>query len=151
MSDRPLSDPEVSKPGAKAKANYIGAPAGFALTQCCQIVNDAFGNYGCYLVGSALERPDWRDVDIRFIMPDEQFNTLFPSAHVKSAMWECDPRWLLLNISISQWMRSVTGLPVDFQIQPQSFANARHPYHRHAFGLRIAAPKEEGEGHGCRE
>ena len=47
-----------------AKACYVGAPAIFALEQACQIIVDAFGrDYGCYLVGSALKRADWRDVD----------------------------------------------------------------------------------------
>lgn len=121
----------------------IGAPACFLLEQCCQIVNDAFGNYGCYLVGSACERQDWRDVDVRFIMPDEEFYKLFPRARTVGAMWEFDPRWLLLTVSIAQWMSTTTGLPIDFQIQPQTFANEKHQGQRHAIGLRITPPGAE--------
>lgn len=47
----------------KKKAVYVGAPACFALEQACQYLTAAFGNYGCYVVGSALETPDWRDVN----------------------------------------------------------------------------------------
>ena len=119
----------------RKKATYIGAPACFALKQCCQIVNDAFGSYGCYQVGSSLERPDWRDVDVRFIMEDEKFWGLFPDASEHS--WEFDPRWLLLTVAISGWMKQVTGLPIDFQIQPQTHANERHPGPRNSIGLRI--------------
>jgi hypothetical protein len=128
---------ELVRPKRK-KGVYIGAPACFALEQCCQHINEALGDFGCYLVGSALERADWRDVDVRYIMTDEQFAKLFPDA---GQHWEHNPRWLLLTVSISGWMRSVTGLPVDFQIQPQSHANERHKGQRSALGLKIAGGK----------
>lgn len=121
----------------RKKASYIGAPAVFALEQCCQQINDAFGDYGCYLVGSSLERSDWRDVDVRFIMQDEEFAKLFPDA---GQHWEHDARWLLLNVSISERLSKVTGLPIDFQIQPQTHANERHKGLRSALGLKIAKP-----------
>jgi hypothetical protein len=125
----------------RKKASYVGAPAVFALEQCCQIINDSFGGYGCYLVGSALERQDWRDVDVRYILQDAEFQKLFPNAH--EHCWEQDPRWLLLTVSISAWLSKVTGLPVDFQFQPQSHANDKHKGFRNALGLRIAKPAPE--------
>jgi hypothetical protein len=115
-----------------AKATYVGAPAIFALEQCCQHINEAFDGFGCYLVGSALKRQDWRDVDVRLIMSDEDFAALFPDARQH---WEGDPRWLLLTVAISQWLSGQTGLPVDFQFQPQTHANERHPGQRSALGL----------------
>ena len=131
----------------KHKACYIGAPAVFALEQACKHINDAFGHFGCYLVGSATERPDWRDVDVRFIMPDGEFAKLFPDARIDAgvANWEFDPRWLLLTVSISGWLKTITGLPIDFQIQPQSHANARHSKPRSAIGLRMAKPGRSNE------
>jgi len=126
------------------KANHVGAPAIFALTRECQHINDAFGDFGCYLVGSAIDHADWRDVDIRFIMNDAAFAKLFPDA---GQHWEFDPRWLLLTVSISEHLSKQTGLPVDFQIQPQTHANERHLGARHAIGLRITdcrtRPREE--------
>jgi hypothetical protein len=119
----------------RRKASYIGAPAVFALELSCREICDAFSGYGCYVVGSALERPDWRDVDIRFIMADEEFATLFPDA---GGHWEQDARWLLMTISISERMSRLTGLPVDFQFQPQTHANEIHKGVRHAIGVRIA-------------
>jgi hypothetical protein len=121
------------------KANYVGAPAVFALEQACAEIVAAFGGFGCYLVGSALERPDWRDVDVRYIMADDEFAALFPNA---GESWEHDARWLLLTVSISDWLKKVTGLPVDFQFQPQTHANERHKGVRHALGLRIAKEPE---------
>ena len=117
------------------KAVYIGAPACFALELACRDINDAFGDYGCFVVGSALERADWRDVDVRFILPDDEFVNLFPDA---GQHWEQDARWLLLTVSISGHLSKVTGLPIDFQFQPQTHANARHTGKRSAIGTRIA-------------
>lgn len=119
----------------RKKAIHIGAPACFALEQACLHICDAFSGYGCYVVGSALERPDWRDVDIRFIMSDEQFAEEFPAA---GQHWEHDARWLLLTVSISQWLSKQTGLPIDFQFQLQTHANERHKGPRCAVGIRIA-------------
>ena len=138
MSNVVYEDIAELKSAARKKAVYVGAPACFALEQCCQHINDAFGDFGCYLVGSAMERQDWRDVDVRYIMPDEKFAELFPKA---GQHWEHDPRWLLLNVAISGWLRTMTGLPVDFQIQPQTHANERHSKPRSALGLRIVEEK----------
>ncbi len=125
-----------------SKPSYVGAPAIFALEEECKKINEAFepsdGLGHCYLVGSALERQDWRDVDIRFIMSDAAFEALFPAACVDNARWEADPRWCLLVIAISERLSKVTGLPIDFQFQPMTFANARHAKARHALGMRVA-------------
>lgn len=126
----------------RKKGVYVGAPACFALELACKHINAAFGGFGCYLVGSALERPDWRDIDVRFIMKDEEFDRLFPGT-LKDGIWEFDARWLLLTVSISEHLRRLTGLPVDFQFQPQTHANERHKGMRNALGLRFA--KEELE------
>jgi len=133
--------------GERKKCCYIGAPKVFALESACRLINAAFGDFGCYLVGSALERADWRDVDIRFIMPDEDFKKVFPEAWVIGALWEHDARWLLINTAIAEHLSRLTQLPIDFQIQPQTFANEKHPGQRSAIGLQVVArPKAEAEG-----
>lgn len=130
---------ELLKPVPRKKATYVGAPACFALEEACQVINRAFDGFGCYLVGSALERPDWRDIDVRFIMRDEEFAALFPDAGpLNEHRWEFDPRWILLTVSISERLSKQTGLPVDFQFQPQTHANERHKGPRNALGLRFA-------------
>lgn len=146
-------DKMKAAPVKRAKHNYVGAPAIFKLEQACQVINDAFNGFGCYLVGSALERPDWRDVDVRFIMPDADFAKEFPRVDLSfggngAAYWEFDPKWLLLTTALSDWLQKATGLPVDFQFQPQTWANARHGQkqgkRRNAIGLRMApAPEQE--------
>lgn len=127
-----MTDEQDTAAKPRKKSNYIGAPACFALEQACQHLQKAFGHYGIYQVGSSLEREDWRDVDLRYILPDEEFAKLFPDA---DQHWEQDPRWLLLTVSISAWLSKQTGLPIDFQFQPQTHANERHKGPRNAFGL----------------
>lgn len=121
----------------RGKICYVGAPAIFKLERACKALNRAFGGFGCYGVGSAWERPDWRDVDVRFIMRDDDFRKLFPKARNDghAANWEFDDRWLLLTTAISAMLSAETGLPIDFQFQPASFANKRHKGQRHPLGL----------------
>jgi len=124
----------------KRKVSHIGAPACFALEMACKQIQAAFDDEedfaGIFVVGSCLERPDWRDVDVRMILADEAFARLFPRAHLTNATWEFDPRWTLMTVAISQWLSKETGLPIDFQFQPMTFANERHKGPRHAVGLR---------------
>jgi hypothetical protein len=133
-----------------SKVNHVGAPKVFALELACQHINEAFDSegFGCYLVGSCLQRPDWRDIDIRFIMPDEEFAKLFPIPGSwlphQVWIWEHDPKWLLLTVSISEHLSKLTGLPVDFQFQPQTYANERYKGMRQAIGMKVER-KEEGE------
>lgn len=130
-----------AEPGAttRKKGVYVGAPACFALDLACQHLNTAFGGFGCYLVGSALERPDWRDIDVRLLLTDEEFEAEFPGTLYEDRQhggtWEMDTKWLVLTTAISAWLTAQTGLPVDFQIQPQTHANARHKGPRNALGM----------------
>ena len=128
----------------KRKGVYIGAPACFELERCCQDLHRAFsenGVGGIYLVGSALERSDWRDIDIRMMLSDEEFDVLFPDAGER---WEFDPRWIILTVSISQWMSKLTGLPIDFQFQRTNHANEHYKGPRSAMGMFYRKPIEEG-------
>jgi hypothetical protein len=121
------------------KVSYVGAPAIFALDHACQSLTKAFGGFGCYLVGSAITRPDHRDVDVRYILPDEEFGALFPDAHYEHATFQHDVRWLIINMAIADWLKKQSGLTVDFQFQPQTWANKNHKGQRQALGLRYAA------------
>lgn len=124
----------------RQKLIYIGAPAAFKLELAIRHVIEAFGGYSdasCYVVGSVLERADWRDVDIRMIMEDDVFARNFPNA---GNHWEFDAKWLLLTVAISDWLSKETGLPIDFQIQPNTHANAHHRGRRDAIGLKISNP-----------
>jgi hypothetical protein len=129
------SSSEVSK--EKWRTNYVPAPHFFALNHACDLVNKALDGFGCYLVGSALERRDYRDVDVRFIMSDEAYNRMFRDEHG----W-LNPLWSLMCTSIAVWMSQQTGLPIDFQIQMQTRANADHKGKRSALGIFLDYPGE---------
>lgn len=123
-----------AKTEPRKKYNYTGAPACFALELALRQVTEAFNCTACYIVGSVLERSDWRDVDVRMIMDDEDFDKEFPDA---GRHWEHDAKWLLLTVSISEWLSKQSGLPIDFQFQSMTHANNQHKGRREATGFRI--------------
>jgi hypothetical protein len=113
------------------RVNFLHVPQVFILNQACRIVAEAFDG-DVFLVGSSLERRDYRDVDVRCILADEVFDRLFgklagPPQH--------DAFWSLLCTSMSLYLSQQTDLPIDFQVQRRSDANARYPGPRHALGM----------------
>ncbi len=110
------------------RVNYIGTTGIYNLHEACRSLVDAFG-MNIFLVGSSLERADFRDVDVRCILPDEEFDRLFPGP--LRATWLC-ARWSLLSVAISEWLSARTGLPIDFQFQRMTEANAEFPGRRSA-------------------
>jgi hypothetical protein len=130
----PHESHDASEGEKRIKHNYVGAPAAFRLELACHHLKEAFCRKGggIYQVGSTLQRPDWRDVDVRLMLPDDEFKELFPDAETH---WEHDPRWLVINVAIALWLKDASGLNVDFQFQPQSHANARHNGRRNALGM----------------
>ena len=59
------------------RANWIGAPAFYDLNMACVSIRRAFPVYGPFLVGSALERRDHRDVDVRCILDRDTYCAMF--------------------------------------------------------------------------
>jgi len=134
-------------PEPRKKWNYLGAPACFTLELACKHLNRAFPGR-CYVVGSVLERPDFRDVDIRMMISDEDFRVLFPDVHSSlSGHWEQDIRWLLMTSLISNWLTQTLniGKPVDFQFQPTSWGNKQHDKLRNPIGHTYAKEEESTE------
>ncbi len=131
------------EPEKPKKASYIGVPAVFKLELACKHLNDAYDGFGCYVVGSALVRPDWRDVDVVLILDDEAFKREFPAADIRQGAFELDTKWLIHTVALSEWLREQTGLPIDFKIQPQTWANERHKGRRDARGIRMVREGSE--------
>lgn len=96
-------------------------PAAIWLTKFGTIVRDYFGQVP-YQVGSSLERKDWRDVDVRLILDDDEFTARF--GRIQNA--ECNRKLAAITLAFATLGREMTGLPVDFQIQPQTWANDHH-------------------------
>jgi hypothetical protein len=90
----------------------IGMPTGLLLTDFGKLVYEAFGYYP-FLVGSALVKRDPRDVDIRLILPDDEYIKLIGSIEQYSRPFT---RWAALCKTFSLTGKHMTGLPIDFQI-----------------------------------
>lgn len=57
-------------------------------------------------VGSSINSPTYRDVDVRIILPDDDYAAITERIHR-----------LDLNLSLTLWGKAITGLPIDCQIQ----------------------------------
>ncbi len=103
-------------------------PAGIWLTKFGVLIRDYFGHVP-YHVGSSLRSKDWRDVDVRLILPDDEFVERF-GARNQSA--ETNPKLAAITLAFAALGAQMTGLPIDFQIQPQTWANEQYPGKRSA-------------------
>jgi hypothetical protein len=101
----------------------------FLLDLACKPLWEAFDGGGVYLVGTAVKREAYRDVDVRLILADKRYDRL------KKAL---GPEGIaFLGLAIGQYLASLTGLPIDFQVQRQTEANHHHPGGmRNPLGLR---------------
>lgn len=99
----------------------VGMPFSLKLHEFGSKIWDAFGDPP-YHVGSSLrDKTGWRDVDVRVILDDE----------VYEAMGFGDPKrpqqngkWVAYCLAFSALGAEMTGLPIDFQIQQRTDANA---------------------------
>lgn len=96
------------------------------LDEACKPIREGFGATP-YLVGSAMNDADWRDVDVRLMLSDEEFDSLFA---------ERPKLWGLLSRVITTYLQARTTLPIDFQIQRISEANEKHRKPRNPLGGR---------------
>jgi len=86
----------------RKKPSYVHAPSLFLLSQACIPLVQAFDVP--YLVGSSLQRPDFRDVDVRLILPDEEYDALFPGSE-RGIRGMLHARWsviVLLDLPVPQ-------------------------------------------------
>ena len=116
------------------RSSWIGAPQQFELNQACRVITEAYG-YCLYQVGSSLTKRDFRDVDLRCILDDEEFDKKYPGIRSNHQM---DARWSLDCSAISMWLSKRTGLPIDFQFQRMTEANeefGRDEHGRNAIGI----------------
>ena len=107
-----------------SRATYLDRVQNQRLQDWARTLRTMFPGEVPYLVGSAIERADWRDVDVRMMLPDEQYDALAQILDVDR-----------LGIVIGLWGQETTGLPIDFQLQRTTEANARYSGRRHALGF----------------
>lgn len=98
-----------------------GMPAAIYLDAFGAVCADFFGCH-VYHVGSSLVGKAFRDVDVRAILDDDVYAALGlgdPEAT------HSNRRWVALVLAFSALGEKMTGLPVDFQIQQQTYANKK--------------------------
>lgn len=141
-----MSEEAPENPPEKPRANYVASPNILLLNQACVLINRAFNSRGklrcggCYLVGSALKTKHYRDVDVRFIMVDDEYDRFFKDEGA-TPQW-LDSLWSLMCTSISMYLSTASGLQVDFQIQRMTQANEEHKGARSALGIFFDYPGE---------
>lgn len=99
----------------------------FLLDQACKPIFEAFGETP-FLVGTALGRGPFRDVDVRLIFNDVHYDALRHVIGVSGIAF--------LGLAIGQYVASLTGLPIDFQVQRRTEASAQHEGPRNPLGCR---------------
>lgn len=101
----------------------------FLLDEACKPIKQAFGRPP-YLTGTAAstERQNYRDVDVRLILSDSDYDVLNDAAGQQVIIF--------LGMAIGEYLATRTGLPIDFQIQRQTEANAEHNGRRNPLGVR---------------
>jgi hypothetical protein len=109
----------------------VGMPASLKLQEFGSQVWAAFGEPP-YLVGSALRSKKWRDVDVRLILDDQTYATMGLGDPVYT---EHNGKWIALCLAFSALGKEMTGLPIDFQIQQQTYANKTFKGWRSGLGI----------------
>ena len=84
------------------------------LEEWCRLVRVVFDGETPYLVGSVHTTPDYRDVDLRVILRDGVYDRY----------WHDPVKVRLVNRAVSIWGQQETRLPIDFQVQRMTEANA---------------------------
>ena len=112
-----MSDGKVRKSGLSTRDIH-------ALDVACTFLVGLFGAHRVYLVGTAQTGGEYRDVDVRAILPDDEFDEMFGGQPVL---------WSKFCFLASDWLSRQTGLPVDFQVQRRSDAE-RHEGPRNPVG-----------------
>jgi hypothetical protein len=99
-----------------ARQSHLTTAQFAILNHACIPIREAFGPW-LHLVGSVTERSDFRDVDLRLILPDDDFDRLFGDQV---------PLWSLVCLTVGEHISHLTGLPIDFQIQRMTEANEKN-------------------------
>jgi hypothetical protein len=122
------ANPYLDVDPVKRRVSWLTVAQTYRLNAACIQITRTFDGNCPYLVGSVLHRPDFHDVDVRLMLPDEEFARLFPTE-----------QWLLLaNTALSETLERATSLPIDFQFQDTTQANAEYVGIRHALGMDFA-------------
>lgn len=110
----------------------VGMPADLLLHEFGSQIWAAFGDCPYHVGSSLTQKTGWRDVDVRLILSDEEYERL-GLGHPERQ--HDNEKWVSLVLAYSALGKAMTGLPIDFQIQQQSEANAKYKGPRSALGM----------------
>lgn len=135
---RPSGNPDKTSVG-------VGMPQTLWLHEFGSQIEFAFGDTP-FQVGSSLNSKVWRDVDVRLILDDKEYDAMGLG---KPEECQQNGKWVALCLAFSALGKEMTGLPIDFQIQRRTEANNMYPtkygnHNRSALGftpLRMAGLK----------
>lgn len=117
------------------RSHRVGMPASLWLHEFGSQVWAAFGSPP-YHVGSSLTGEHLpKDVDVRMILDDEEYEAM---GFGDPARPHDNGRWVAMTLAFSALGEKMTGLPIDFQIQQQTYANehfGKPGHQRSALGL----------------
>ena len=92
------------------------------------LIIEAWGERG-YLVGSSQRGNEWRDIDVRVMLSNDEYRRHFGEVW-QTGKRHTDPRWRAHMLAWSKLGERLTGLPIDFQVERLTEANAVHPNER---------------------
>jgi hypothetical protein len=107
----------------------VGMPAILYLQDFGEHIRRAFGHIPYHVGSSLLEKAGWRDVDVRVMLPDDEYAALQLGDPDRT---HDNPKWVSTVLAWSAFGKALTGLPIDFQIQQLTHANAKNPGPRSA-------------------
>lgn len=94
------------------------------LDRACADLYRTFGSR-TFLVGTAYDKASFRDVDVRTILADDEFDAIFGTR----------PKlWGLFCSAVAVQLSAATGLRIDYQVQRQTEANEKHTGPRNPLG-----------------
>jgi hypothetical protein len=100
----------------------VGNPNYLYLDEFASQLRFVFGDC-IYHVGSSLTSKQFRDVDVRAIINDSDWEDLElgdPGSPHQNG------KWVALTLAFCELGKRITGLPIDFQIQQRSYANEHY-------------------------
>jgi hypothetical protein len=104
----------------------VGAPEWVYLEKYGEMIRVAFGAIPYHVGSSLTQKVGWRDVDVRIIMNDVEWEHC-EFGEPDNPSKKC----VAFNVAFSELGRKMTGLPIDFQIQQQTYANKNFPPSEH--------------------
>lgn len=130
----------------RARVSFLGPSQTSVLALFGKVVREGW-QHTPYQVGSSLRDGEIpRDIDVRVMIPLTEFRQRFPLTD-PDRRHVCE-QWRAQMMVWSEWGRHLTGLTIDFQVEPEEDANERFPTEeRRPIGSRLENPHKKPVGY----